>query len=83
MRKMKILKMLRLFMRKSDTKQKEAFIDLITNEEFFILGLDLLNCFLISKKQPIIPDNNINILLESDIIKSYSPNKRSIIKKEL
>jgi len=83
MRKMKILKLLKLFLRKSDENQKYAFLELISSREFSYLGLDLLNCFLISKKQPIIPDNNINIILNSDIIKSYSPQKRDIIKKEL
>ena len=80
---MKVIKLLNLFFRKSDKETQEAFIDLITNVDFALLGLDLLNCSLLLKKQPIIPDKNLNIILESDIIKLYSPKKRTLIKKEL
>ena len=60
------------------TKEQETFLDLFSVDNYRILGLDFLNCILISKNIKPIPDKCIKYLLNFDIIKSYSPKRTKI-----
>ena len=60
--------------------ETETFLELFRLEKYRILGLDFLNCILISKNIKPIPDKCIKYLLNFDIIKSYSPKKARITK---
>lgn len=77
MRRNKVHNLFKLFLKKSSKEVTETFLDLISNNSASYLGLDYLNCFLVSYKKQKIPDNNINFILEFDIIKKYSPTKRT------
>ena len=64
------------FISESSKIEMLTFLDLITLENHYNLGLDFLNCFLIARNKDIIPDNHLNYLMDSDIIRSYKPKRK-------